>query len=63
MPPAPDHPSLETLKALAARAGLALTDEELGQMQLGIARNDAMAAAVRTWLTDTLEPAGVFTAK
>jgi hypothetical protein len=55
-------PALETLKLLAVRAGLSLTDEELEQMRAGAARNTAMGAVVRTWLSDTLEPAPIFTA-
>lgn len=60
--PEPEPAAVETLQALAARAGLTLTDDEVKQMQVGAGRNMAMGAAVRSWLSDTLEPAPVFSA-
>jgi hypothetical protein len=51
-----EEPTIETLRPLAARAGLELTDEELAALIPGVKRNLDAAKVVRKWAERTTEP-------
>jgi len=51
-----DEVTVDTLRPLAKRAGLQLTDEDLETVLPGVKRNIAAAAVVRKWAERTTEP-------
>jgi hypothetical protein len=53
---AEDEVTVDTLRPLARRAGLQLTDEQLEAVLPGVRRNIAAAAVVRKWGDRTTEP-------
>ncbi len=52
----------ETLKALAARAGFNLNDEDVEKLAPGLQRTRQMADEIRKVISPELEPAPIFTA-
>jgi hypothetical protein len=48
--------TIETLRPLARRAGLQLTDEELAAVLPGVKRNIEYAAVSRKWASRNTEP-------
>ena len=48
--------TVDVLRALATRADLKLSDEELEAVMPGVKRNLAMAQTVRKWLAPSIEP-------
>jgi hypothetical protein len=57
-----DEAQVETLRQIATRNGLALTDEELAKLLTGVTRNREMAARARAIVSPQTEPAPVFDA-
>jgi hypothetical protein len=51
-----EEPTIDTLRPLATRAGLELTDEELAALIPGVKRNLDAAKVVRRWAARTTEP-------
>jgi Ca2+-binding EF-hand superfamily protein len=54
--------TLEDLRVMAARAGLNLAEEELRKLLPGVNRAHRQVAELREFVTDTMEPAGTFSA-
>ena len=57
-----DEITLDDLSAMAARAGLKLTDDELQKLLPGVTRARKQVAELRQLITDSIEPAGTFSA-
>jgi len=53
-----DEPTVAEILARAAEAGLALTEAEARELQTGVRRVRAMAAAVRGLIGPEVEPSG-----
>jgi hypothetical protein len=51
-----DEITVDTLRPLAIRAGLQLTDEELAAVLPGVKRNSEFAAVARKWVERAGEP-------
>jgi len=47
---------------MAARAGLKLSEEELQKLLSGVNRSRKQVTDLREFMTDTLDPAGIFSA-
>jgi Ca2+-binding EF-hand superfamily protein len=58
----PTEITLDELRAMASRAGLKLTEDELQKLLPGVNRSRKQVADLRDFMTDALEPAGVFLA-
>ena len=54
--------ALEELRAMAARAGLQLTEEELQKLVPGVNRSRRQALELRQVLSEGDQPAGTFSA-
>jgi len=54
--------TLDELRAMAARAGLALADDELERLLLGVNRAKKQAAELRSLIAVETEPAEIFRA-
>ena len=54
--------ALEELRAMAARAGLQLTEEELQKLVPGVNRSRRQALELRQFLSEADRPAGTFLA-
>src|SRR5207247_1711709 len=54
--------TLDELRPMAARAGLKLSEEELQKLLSGVNRSRKQVTDLREFMTDTLEPAGIFSA-
>jgi hypothetical protein len=54
--------SLDELRGMALRAGLALTEDELQKLVPGVNRSRKQVAELRQLMADALEPAGTFSA-
>ncbi len=57
-----DDRDIETLRAMAQRAGLTLADDELQRLLTGVNRSSSQAADLRKILTADVEPAALFAA-
>jgi hypothetical protein len=54
--------TLEDLRVMAVRAGLNLAEEELRKLLPGVNRSHRQVTELREFVTDTVEPAGTFSA-
>ncbi|HYY26061.1 MAG TPA: hypothetical protein VE689_11245 [Candidatus Udaeobacter sp.] len=54
--------TLEELRAMASRAGLNLTEEELQKLLPGVNRSRRQVSELRRFISEANEPAGSFSA-
>lgn len=54
--------TLNELRDRAARAGLQLSEEDLQKLLPGVNRSHKQVSELRDLTTDTIEPAGIFSA-
>ena len=54
--------TLDELRMMGVRAGLNLSEDELQRLLPGVNRSHKQVSELRDLMTDTLEPAGIFSA-
>jgi Ca2+-binding EF-hand superfamily protein len=54
--------TLDELRPMASRAGLKLSEKELQKLLPGVNRSRKQVTDLWEFMTDTLEPAGIFSA-